>query len=475
MINLSLAEVCKLLDAELLYLDRSRVERFPPVCIDSRSLCKGQCFAAIQGKSLDGHDFILAALEAGASLLIVSRIPADSLQAARTVSVLKVRDTTVALQTLAHYVRRKWGSPLIAVTGSVGKTTTRRFAARVLETRFSVLQSIGNFNNEIGVPLSLLALTEDHNLAILELGMNHAGEIRLLSRICSPDVGVLTNVEPAHLEFFSSVDDIAEAKGELLEYLDPKGVLLFNRDDPRVCRLAARFTGERVSFGLDSSADISIPRYRINDLERMDFELVAAGKHFHCQVGFSGRHLLYNVAAAVAIGFVKGVEPEHSLEAIQTLKPSDSRCQTLVRETRQGGRITVLDDSYNSSPAALRAVLEVVRQLKTFGRKVLALGEMLELGETSDLRHREAGSQAAACGADLLVVVGGKAGLMADGAIGAGFPAESVFRFGDSEQAGHFLAGELRDGDFLLCKGSRGVRMERILSSLAEREKERDR
>ena len=469
MIELSVGEVAEALKArpQGATLTDTRLT-FPSVSIDSRTIGVGECFIAVKGQQFDGHDFVEEALEKGASTIIFSENPVAFSQWTDRV-FLQVDQTETALQTLAHHVRQKWGKSLLAISGSIGKTMTREFMATLLSQKFEVVQSPGNFNNHIGVPLSLLQLAEQHQLALVELGMNHAGEIRALSKICSPDSALLTNVAAVHLEFFSDLDEIASAKGEILEELPQRGKFFFNADDPRLSRLAAAYSGEKVSFGLQNEAGIRVLDYRFEGLHEMSFKIDAGGEGFTATVPFVGKHFLYNIVAAVAVAVSFGLSREEICEGIRQLKVPAMRGQIhRVGETKSGS-ITLWDDSYNSNPQALKMVLEAVGQLGGFRRKLLALGQMLELGSGSPELHRQAGEQVAQCDADLLVTVGQEARYIGQGAREKGFPTEQITHFESSQEAADFLVQELGPGEFLLVKGSRGVRMDQIVQVVKEK------
>ena len=447
-------------------LGRRANRPLPRVVIDSRQVKPGDCFFAIRGDRLDGHDFVGEALQNGASAAVCSRTPDLETGAFRDRILLRVADTTRALQELAAELRRRWGRRLVGVTGSMGKTTTRTFTARLLESAYRVLQSHGNFNNHFGVPLSLLKLEERHDLAVLELAMNHAGEIRRLARISRPDVAIITNVAPVHLEFFSSVDEIAQAKGEILENLPPAGIFVYNADDHRVAALASAFRGRKVSFSLEREADVQVTDIRAVDSNSTRFLLRTGWGESTCQVDFVGRHHLYNLAAAVAASRTLGLSREQVEGAIAGLSTLPMRGRIRALELSDSRRIRVLDDSYNSNPQAVRMVLESVSQSAGGGRRILALGEMLELGPESAYWHRRVGRMAAHVAPHLLAVVGAGARPVLEGAREAGLADARTLYFGTSEEAAEYLSGFICSGDFLLVKGSRGVGMDRITARL---------
>lgn len=493
MIKLTIAEVTNVIGAQspdTISQEPLPLSAFPSVSIDSRTLSPGECFIAIQGDQFDGHNFIEAALHKEASVVIHSMPLSSCLHTSqgrgtaqpalandssngstrRQPLFLQVSDTTVALQTLAQYVRKKWGNRVLAITGSMGKTTVREFTFTLLSQMFDVFQSPGNFNNEIGLPLSLLDLKEHNKIAVLELGMNHAGEIRALGKICTPDTVLITNVAPVHLKFFSSVDEIGAAKGEILECLPAAGLLFFNADDPRVCELARRHPGKKISFGLEDKADVRISNFEIQTLQDMEFEVVAWGERFAASVPFAGQHFLYNLAAAVAVALSFGLSQQQVLEGISRLEPPLMRGRTLEMAKSTTPPVTIWDDSYNSNPNALKAVLDTIKRLKGFHHKILALGEMLELGSTAPELHRQAGQEVAHSGVDLLVTVGKNGLYIQEGAQAEGFLSNKTVHCESAEQAAEFLATRIESGDLLVVKGSRGVQMEKIVQRIQEKQ-----
>ncbi|HLV01709.1 MAG TPA: UDP-N-acetylmuramoyl-tripeptide--D-alanyl-D-alanine ligase [Acidobacteriota bacterium] len=434
---------------------------FPSISIDTRTIQPGQAFLVIKGPRFDGHQFIDEALRKGASQLICSTQPEERIT--HQVPTLIVEDTTRALQNLGSACRQKWSGPLIAVTGSMGKTTTRSFLGTLLRERFNLLETSGNLNNEFGVPLSLLRLQQDHQLALLELGMNRAGEIRDLARICRPTAAILTNVAEVHLEFFEDVEAIAEAKGEIIPELPADGWLVYNRDDSRVERLASRFTGQKISFGFHPESDFCIRDYRIEKVDQMSFTLERDGEIYRGVIPMVGRHALYNLAAATAAARQAGISPEEILTGYRRLRPEPMR-----GEIATIAGITIWDESYNSNPKAVYSLLETVSSLQGFTRKWLVLGDMLELGLHSRELHRHLGRAISPDDVDYLVTVGNLARFIGGAAIDEGFSDERVHHFEDSKAAAEALSKQVTAGDLVLIKGSRGVKMDRIVERLKE-------
>jgi UDP-N-acetylmuramoyl-tripeptide--D-alanyl-D-alanine ligase len=420
--------------------------------IDSRSVGPGQLFFAVKGERLDGHDFVGEALEKGA---VAATVRKDRLgQYADKKRLLAVDDTLVALQILATAVRKLWGRPLVAVTGSAGKTTTKEAIAHVLGTRFGVLKSEGNFNNHFGLPLMLLKLEPEHAVAVIEMGMSHAGEIRALARIAQPEIGVVTNVAPVHLEFFDSIADIARAKYELIESLPANGTAVLNADDQYVSQFARGFKGKVVMYGTHATADVRAENIQPKGAQGSEFDVVIAGVREHAAVPLVGMHNVLNALAAVAVGLDRGLKPAEAVKALATLAPADKRGQVL-----QLGNITVINDCYNSNPTALNAMVDALAAMPA-QRRIVVAGEMLELGAAGEKMHRAAGKHVAGKKIDVLVGVRGLAQAMVDGASRAGTRAEFMAA---PEEAGEWLAREARDGDIVLLKASRGVKLEKAL------------
>jgi len=422
--------------------------------IDSRTVGAGQLFFAVKGERLDGHDYVEQALEKGAAAAVVrkdqlGRYPGET-------RLLAVEDTLVALQTLATAVRKLWGKPLIAVTGSAGKTTTKEAIAHVLSARFGVLKSEGNFNNHFGLPLMLLKLKPEYDVAVIEMGMSHAGEIRALAKIAQPEIGVVTNVAPVHLEFFDSLAGIARAKYELIESLPAGGVAVLNADDEYVSQFGRDFKGKVVMYGTRATADVRAENIQSKGPEGVEFDLVIGSLREHARLPLVGEHNVLNALAAVAVGVERGLKPSEAVGALATLAAADKRGQVL-----QVGNITVINDCYNSNPKALEAMVDALATMSA-KRRIVVAGEMLELGPAGEEMHRRAGQHVAEKDIDVLLGVRGLAQAMVEGARQAGTRAEFV---AGPEEAGEWLAREARDGDVVLLKASRGVKLEKALET----------
>jgi UDP-N-acetylmuramoyl-tripeptide--D-alanyl-D-alanine ligase len=427
--------------------------------IDSRTIGAGELFFAVKGERFDGHDFVGAAISRGAVAAVVSR---EKLSAARVAAgshpLLIVEDPLKALQQLAAAVRRHWGKRVVGVTGSAGKTTTKEAVAKVLASKFSVLKSQGNLNNEFGLPLQLLKLEMTHEVAVIEMGMSNAGEIAALARIALPDWGVVTNVGSAHAQNFADgIAGIARAKYELIEALSAHGVAFLNCDDPYVSQFGRDFRGKTVYFGRGPCADPRAQAIVPLGAEGQSLGVQAGTQHATLRLHLLGEHNVSNALAAIAVGVEAGISLETCCGALAELRPDDKRGQILTI-----GGATVINDCYNSNPEALKAMMGTLAGMPVGegGRRILVAGAMLELGPESDELHAACGRAAAEAEIDVIAGVSGDAQDLVDAASGAGV--EAVF-FETPEEAGRWLRGAVRAGDVVLLKASRGVRLERAL------------
>ena len=433
------------------------------ISIDSRAVEPGDFFVAIRGERFDGHAFVGDAVRQGAAGVMVQ--DASAVASASPALVVEVADTTRALQDVARDVRRRSGARVTAVTGSAGKTTTKEICADFLSARYRVFRNKGNLNNHIGLPLSLLELRARPDVAVVELGMNHPGEIRTLIGIAEPEVRVWTNVGDAHMGFFGTADAIAEAKAEIAESARPGDVLVANADDRRVMSHASKFAGRVVTFGVESAADVRATGVKQKGLEGTSATLVTPAGDMTFETPLLGLGNLANVLAATAVALEFDVPLQTVAERASRLGAAKRRGELL----RLPGGVTLIDDSYNSSPAALKKALDVVASATGSARKAAVLGEMLELGALAPALHRESGAAAAAAGLDFLIVVGGEAAReLADGAIAAGMPERCVLRAASSAEAAALALERVRPGDLVLVKGSRGIGTDVVVERLKE-------
>jgi UDP-N-acetylmuramoyl-tripeptide--D-alanyl-D-alanine ligase len=417
--------------------------------VDTRTLCPGDLFFALRGPNHDGHAYVALAMQMGAAAAVVERPIPDA-------TTLVVPDSLVALQKLAAWARLQWGGRVVGITGSAGKTTAKDAIAHLLAVELQVGKTIGNLNNHVGVPLSLLRLPDEARVAVLEMGMNHAGEIRDLAAIAKPDIGVVTNVGYAHVEAFASIEGVALAKRELIEALDPRaGIAVLNADDPHVAQFREIHPGRTITFGLSNVADVRATNMAFaSDGARFRVD----GVDFHTTL--AGRHGVLNLLAGMAVARAFEIPLERLRQAVATFTIGKMRGERLERNG-----IIIWNDCYNSNPEAVHAMLDVLRSTPA-RRHIAVLGEMLELGHAAESLHRQAGRCAAESGIDALVAVHGAARFMAEEAVRAGMPPQSVQFFEHSEDAGGFVRQLAQPGDAILFKGSRGIAIERAMEKV---------
>lgn len=414
--------------------------------VDTRTQNVGDAYFALRGPHFDGHDYVKDAWAKSASAVVVERV------VDRRSGELVVGDSLRGLQNLAIWARRQWGGQVVGVTGSAGKTTTKDAIAQVLAADFPVGKTVGNFNNHVGVPLSILRLPGDCKVGVLEMGMNHAGEIRELAAIAGPQIGVVTNVGYAHVEFFESIEGVAAAKRELIEALPADGLAVLNGDDPRVLRFRDVHPGRSVTFGFSPAADVraEAAQFRADGasfrVDGVDYE-----------TGLVGRHAVMNLLAALAIGREFGIAPAHMRDAIRSFTVGRMRGEKL-----EHNGILVWNDCYNSNPEAAQSMIDVLRESPA-ARRIAVLGEMLELGNEAEALHRQVGKYAAEHGVDMLIGVQGSARALIEAAVLAGLPGEAAHFFAEAGEAGDFVRQAAHAGDAILFKGSRGVHVERAL------------
>jgi UDP-N-acetylmuramoyl-tripeptide--D-alanyl-D-alanine ligase len=422
----------------------------PPVkvtgwSVDTRTQNPGDLYFALRGPNHDGHDFAASAAARGAAGVVVERTTGAP-------NELLVSDTLKALQELAAWARAKWGGTVVGVTGSAGKTTTKDAIAHLLAVELPVGKTSGNFNNHVGMPLSILSLADGCRAAVLEIGMNHPGEIRSLAAIARPDVGVVTNVGYAHAEYCDSIEGVAAAKRELIEALPRSGVAVLNADDPRVLAFRDAHPGRSVTFGFSECAEV---RAETAEYGADGACFRALGVDFETEL--PGRHAVMNLLAAIAVAGVFGVAPERLREPVRTFAAGTMRGQ---RSQHDG--VVVWNDCYNSNPEAAQSMIDVLRQTPA-ARHIAVLGEMLELGRAAEELHRQVGRYAAEHGVDWLIGIRGYARSMVEAAVAAGLPRGRAHFFEDPAEAGEFARRTARPGDAVLFKGSRGVRVERAM------------
>lgn len=430
--------------------------------IDSRTIKTGQLFFALPGERVDGHLFVRDALAKGASGAVVNRLPQGLEPYLEKAALIVVPDVLQAMQQLATEIRLKIGIPIVAVTGSNGKTTTKDFIAAVLGSHYHTLKTEGNFNNELGLPLTLLALEEHHQVGVVEMGMRGLGQIRELCRIARPDYGVITNIGTAHYELLGSQENIAKAKGELLDCLPDTGAAILNRDDPWSVRLGEELKNKRpvlsiVYYGFHQAAQV-----RATGLEHLDtgvnFQVILEGKSYQAYLPLPGAHNVQNALAAIAVGIINQVPVQDCIDSLAQVVISEKR---LARVTGLNGS-TVIDDTYNANPGSVMASLEVLASAPG-GRKIAVLGSQRELGALAEAGHREVGAKVVGLNIDFLLTVGQEARWIADEALKQGMEEKQVFSLNSNQEAIQMLQQLLKPDDVVLIKGSRALAMEEIV------------
>lgn len=428
------------------------------ISIDSRKINTGDMFIALIGESFDGHDFIDKAIENGAVLVITQRMPEDC-----TIPHILVEDTLKALQDIAFYYRSKFHIPFVAVTGSSGKTTTKDMITSVLSQRFNVLKTEGNFNNAIGLPLTLLRLQYSHQIAVLEMGMSSLGEIRLLSDIVRPDIGVISNVGLTHIEKLGSRENILRAKLEIFSYFNCNNTAVINGDDD----MLHSFCSDKfkvIKYGLKEANDIFAYGIEEKGEAGIGFSVDLEGIRSNFIVPLPGIHNVYNALSAVAVARLFGIDAAEIQKGLNSFKPSKMRMEMIDLDSG----IKLINDVYNANPESMKAAIDVLHTIRSSHRGICILGDMLELGDLSSEEHCKIGAYAASTGVDVIIAVGEFADDIKRGATASGMNG-SVYTFSDIKAAAPFLDNIVKPGDTVLIKGSRGMKMEYIVDYLRER------
>lgn len=423
------------------------------VSTDTRTIAEGAVFVALKGENSDGHRFIPAATEKGALCCIANR----GAEVPEGVPLILVDDTSQALLDLAGAYRDELKIPVVAVTGSVGKTSTRGMIASVLSQKYKTLATDGNFNNEIGVPLTLFRLTREHEIAVIEMGMNHFGELSRITAAAKPDTVVITNVGEAHIENLGSREGILKAKLEVLEGLSEDGTVVLNGDNDMLRTVSGTLDFETIYFGIDEKCCNVIAKNTRTYAEGSEFTFSIKGKEYTAQIGVPGKHHIYNALAAMVIGMKYNLTANEIIEGIREFVPVGMRQAAVELD-----KYTLIKDCYNANPTSMRAGLEVLSLKETEGRRVACLGDMKELGTISEKAHFDTGKIVPKYKVDCLITVGESAKLIADGAVSAGMDKECVYSFDNNEQLKEKLYDILQDGDVILLKASRGMKLEEI-------------
>jgi len=442
------------------------------ISTDTRTIPEGALFIALRGSRFDGHDFVLEALKKNARGIVIeqNRVEKIPWKDYETKPVILVSDTLRALGDLARYRRRHFGIPVVALTGSNGKTTTKEMISTCLETTFPVLKTKGNLNNLIGLPLTLLGLTEKERIAVVEMGMNVPGEIRRLTEIAEPDVGLITNIQKAHLEGMGSLESIQAEKGELFRRMRKDGSIIVNQDDPRVVALAEEFEGQKITFGIDHPADVMARAIHLKGREGTSFTLLCEGEEKEVCLPLLGKHFVYNALSAIATASLFGIDLVNMLEALEQFRPYPMRME--VRAFENGA--TLINDAYNANPASMELALQTLSEVKGRGRAIAVLGDMLELGEFTVEAHRRLGKKVARLSIDFLFTFGKEAPVVVESAIQEGMASGRARVVKSHAEAATLVRSIAREGDWILIKGSRGMAMEKVVDDLRERREATD-
>ncbi len=429
------------------------------VSIDSRSTKPGDMFIALKGENLDGHDFIEAAIEKGAVLVISQK----ELSSCSTPYIL-VEDTLKALHGIAQYYRNKFTIPFVAVTGSSGKTTTKDMIASVLSQRFSVLKTEGNYNNAIGLPLTLFNLGHEHQAAVLEMGMNSLGEIKVLSDLVRQDIGVISNVGTAHIEMLGSRENILKAKLEIFSYFDEGSTAVINGDNDMLAGIGPAYY-RIIRYGINAGNDILAYEIEEKGEAGIDFTVDIEGVPSRFTVMLPGIHNVYNALSAIAVARLFGMGAEDIRKGLLSFKPSKLRMDII----QLGNGVKIINDAYNANPESMKAAIDVLQSLKSGGRSICITGDMLELGDFSEEEHYAVGAYAAAMGVDIIAAAGRFSETVKRGAEASGMTRGNAYAFPTKEEAASSLGEMVRPGDVVLIKGSRIMKMEYIVDFLRER------
>jgi UDP-N-acetylmuramoyl-tripeptide--D-alanyl-D-alanine ligase len=439
-------------------------QSFRGIGIDSRTISPGELFVAIRGENHDAHRFLPQVVSKGIKGLVIENRTDEQMDhgqwKAQGVACVAVTDTIRALGALAAFARQQMDIPVVAITGSNGKTSTRQMTAAVLAKQYRTLATEGNLNNEIGLPFTLFKLKRTHQAAVLELGINHFSEMDRLGAICKPTIGMITNAGPAHLEFLGSLEGVAKAKGELLAHIDPKGYAVLNKDDDHVAALASRAVCPVVFFGTSTQADIRSESI-IDTVDGIAFDLVLPDTRVQVKLPTPGRFMVMNALAAAAVGHLSGVDAQRIKQGLESFKSVRGRLHMV--ETAMG--VKIIDDTYNANPASMAAAIQALSAIRRGNRCFMVFGDMLELGDQTDLMHRQVGAEAAKVGAVKIYAYGDSAHALILGAGKGGMSDRQLMTAGKEEIAADLIS-QLQPNDWVLVKGSRAMAMETVVEAI---------
>ncbi|OGQ06344.1 MAG: hypothetical protein A2W61_04545 [Deltaproteobacteria bacterium RIFCSPLOWO2_01_44_7] len=434
------------------------------ISTDSRSLKVKELFFALKGPHFDGHRFCDEVIKKGAWGVVVqnqkSKIKNQNLS-----WIFEVKDTLKALGDIAQWWRSQFSIPCVAITGSNGKTTTKEMIASITQAKWKTLKTDGNFNNLIGLPLTLNRLNKDHGIAVLEMGMNAVGEIERLTKIASPTVGIVTNAAAAHLEKLHTVEAVAKAKAELYEAMNPEGYAIYNAEDPWLSKLVKNFKGKKISFGMRGGCDILFEHMENFGFDSMELKLSVQGKLFQAKLKATGLHNVMNAMSACAVGVSLNLSHDLIQQGLENFTPLKMRLEQIQLDNG----VRLVNDAYNANPVSMEAAFRTVGAARRAGRFIAVLGDMKELGEKSEELHQEVGHKAIQYGISKLFVIGDFAKHLADGAKKAGLATSSIYTADNEEQLVKKLESEIESGDIVLVKGSRAMHLENVVEALKER------
>ncbi|MBI3815231.1 MAG: UDP-N-acetylmuramoyl-tripeptide--D-alanyl-D-alanine ligase [Nitrospinae bacterium] len=480
MAQFDLEEILKAANGTLLSGSGSGI--YPAISIDSRTIGKGELFIAIKGKNFDGHDFVLQALRRGAGGAIISdKKLKEKIGDKPRHNIILVKDTLKALHDIANHHRKKFNIPVIGITGSNGKSTSKEMSASVASVRLNILKNEGNLNNQIGLPLTLLKMNDSHQAAILEMGMNERGEIEKLSRIAEPTVGLITNIGKAHLENLGSMENIRDAKGELIRTIGENGTAILNSDDPLAAELKNGFKGRVITFGINSPSEITAFDIKKDKDSGYRFTLKMDGRDTAVNLSYPGYHNIYNAISAAAVGKSLGIAIDDIKKGIESFKPLPMRMERFVIDDG----IIIINDAYNANPSSMEAAIKTLSETISSGKKFLVIGDMLELGGASEDAHRYIGRLVASLflqgqgrrTIDYLITLGEQSRFAFYEAVRSGMPRDRAYCAENSDEAAFILDDELESGDCVMIKGSRGMKMENVVERIIgiRRQKSEDR
>ncbi len=441
--------------------------KFTAVVTDTRKIVPGALFVALKGEKFDGADYARQAVEQGAAAVLVRNgCPEEKFDGLPV--VIKVEDTLIAYQAIAKAYRRYFAGPVLAVTGSNGKTSTKDLTACVLSSALNTLKTEANFNNEIGLPLTLLQLDADHDAAVVEMGMRGLGQIEQLAAVAEPVIGIVTNVGETHMELLGSLENIAKAKGELIEALPENGTAILNGDNVFVAAMNEKVKPgvKIITYGIENETTVrALPESIKSEGFLTKFSAVFAGdeKVYPVELPLAGRHNIYNALAALAAGYALHLDPAEMIDALKDFKATGQRFECLEKTIKWVGTLKIINDAYNASPMSMEAALDTLAETAKDSRRIAVLGDMLELGDISVAAHKKVGQKAVETGVDYIITRGEMGYFVAVGAVMAGLEADKVFRAPDHQAAAAKLKEICQDGDTILFKGSHGMQMDKII------------